>query len=175
MNITDCVQTLNVLNVDYDDSNITNNRTELILKSDKNENNNNNAYIISDADQELLILIEFKQHIQLNSIKIWSNTKNVDVDDNQVSEIKDINIYNLKNLNIDFNDLYSYKSDKSIICSLKKLQKNGQIINLQNDSKNSIKFKNTKYLAIHIKSNQNDTEKTILNAIKLNGKYHEKQ
>ena len=49
---------------------------------------------------------------------------------------------------------------------MKKLVK-GQKINLQ---KNSIKFKNTQYLAIYIESNQNDKEKTLINYIGFTGK-----
>ena len=37
----------------------------------------------------------------------------------------------------------------------------------------SLKFKSIQYLAIYIKTNQNETEKTLINNIILNGDYDE--
>ena len=74
------------------------------------------------------------------------------------------NIYKLQNMNINFNDIESLKIQKSIKCNLKKLLK-GQSIKLQSNSKLAILFEHVEYLAIYIKSNQNDTERTIINAI----------
>ena len=45
----------------------------------------------------------------------------------------------------------------------------GQTFNLKKKSKIAVQFKKIKYLAIFIKSNQNETEKTFLSGIVLSG------
>eukprot|EP01084_Bolivina_argentea_P277853 474514_1 len=85
------------------------------------------------------------------------------------SQPQRVHIYKLDNMNKDFNDIDAIKPDKILKCSSKKLQK-GQIINLKKHSKNALKFNKIKYIAIHIKSNQNDTENTHINGILFKGK-----
>eukprot|EP01084_Bolivina_argentea_P121906 216053_1 len=87
-----------------------------------------------------------------------------------MSQPKEINIYILNNLNINFDDLSSIKPDIITNCKTKKLEK-GQKINLQKTSKNAIKFGKIKYLAIYIKSNQNNTENTFINGISFEGQF----
>eukprot|EP01084_Bolivina_argentea_P249356 417392_1 len=154
-------QSFNILNVATDISTID--ITHLPLQ----ETISANDYIISDADEELLILIEFKQIINLQSLKLHalSNDNNEDLEN--ASPPKHIHIYKAKNLNINFDDVQSLSPDKSIVCSSKKLSK-GQNINFK---KQSIKFNKTKYLVLYIQSNQNDTENTYFNGIEFNNNH----
>eukprot|EP01084_Bolivina_argentea_P008667 16219_1 len=69
---------------------------------------------------------------------------------------------------MNFDNLSSMKPDKSIRCSKKKLKK-GQIINLQKKSTTALKFKKTKYFALYIQSNQNNTESTYINSMQFTG------
>eukprot|EP01084_Bolivina_argentea_P145841 255517_1 len=159
MTTTKAVKTCRALNVDEDESTIS--PQQLLITSDSLSDN---SYIVTDVDEELIILIEFNQMIDLKSIKVFA-LSNAPED---CSPPKQVHIYNLNNLNVDFDDIKSMKPDKSIKCYTKKLAK-GQFINLRKNSRNSVKFKKTKYLAIYINSNQNDSEKTYLNGINLNG------
>ena len=155
------MENIQILNIDKELSTIS--ATEVVSFSNKDESISNKQYIVSDADEELLILIQFKTFINLKGLKIYS-TNNIDIDqDEDVSAPKQVHIYKLKNLNVNFDDLNKLKPDKSISCSQKKIVK-GQNINLQ---KNTTKFQKTKYLAIYIESNQNETEKTVIQAIQL--------
>eukprot|EP01084_Bolivina_argentea_P098834 177666_1 len=121
------------------------------------------TFIISDADEELLILIEFKDIIQLHSLKIFALPNDSIEELADSSPPKDIHVYKLKHINVNFEDIKSLKPDKSIVCSSKKLNK-GQKANLK---KQSLKFSKTKYLAVYISSNQNDSETTYINAIQF--------
>lgn len=158
------VSVINTLNVDTETSTIS--PYQLISK----ESFDNESYIISDADEELLILIQFKQIIDLHSMKLYSLTLNNRDDEIDASQPKQVYIYNIDSLNKNFDDIQSMKPDKNIKCFSKKLAK-GQFINLKKNSKNSVKFKKTKYLAIYIKSNQNDTENTYINGITFKGEH----
>eukprot|EP01084_Bolivina_argentea_P168165 291700_1 len=166
MSINGQIESINILNIDRENSTISGN--ELIV----NESINDESFIVSDADEELLILIQFRNQIDLQSIKIYSlkNTiNNMDEDEKiDASQPKQINVYKIENLNINFNDLSNIKYDVKIDCNVKKLEK-GQNIKLQKTTKNVIKFNKIKYLAIYIKTNQNNTENTFVNAIKLKG------
>ena len=164
MDLYDQIESVEVLNVDKEISNMRG--TEVVISSNKDISNQ--KYIVSDADEELLILIGFKTVVDLKAIKLYATTQ-VDIDeDEDISQPKNIHIYKLDNLNVNFDDLLSLNPHKSIICDKKKLVK-GQNIKLQKQSKNITKFKKVKYLAIYIETNQNETEKTILHAIQVKG------
>eukprot|EP01084_Bolivina_argentea_P280023 478802_1 len=136
---------------------------------------NNKSYIVSECDEELLILLEFKQATNLHNIVLYAfpfttdeSKHDDDQEDIDASPPKLVHIYKSKHLNVDFNDIALFKPDKTVTCASKKLAK-GLVIKLQKQSKNVIKFKNVQHLIIYIQSNQNDTEQTYLNAIVFNG------
>eukprot|EP01084_Bolivina_argentea_P178651 308771_1 len=158
--LRDQIQSIQILNMDIEESTITS--QQLVSK----ERAATASFIISDVDEELIVLIGFKQNVDLHSIKLFSLSH---PDANDTSQPKRIHIYNIDNLNKNFDDLKATKPDKTVKCFPKKLEK-GQFINLKKNSKNSIKFKKTRNLAIYITSNQNETEKTHINSIKINGK-----
>eukprot|EP01084_Bolivina_argentea_P104392 186924_1 len=158
------IATLQILNYDNDASTIP------IIHLSSRESFTTNEYIVSDADEELLILVEFKQSVDLNSITLYGLPLNAENGEDDMSLPKRIDIYKIDSLNKDFDDINSIKTaNKSYTCSSKKLMK-GQTIKLKDKSKNAVKFKKIKFVAIYIKSNQQDTEKTYLNGIKFNGK-----
>eukprot|EP01084_Bolivina_argentea_P309697 535746_1 len=161
-NLCNLIKVFNVLNVDKDASTIT---TEQIPQQGIINPNN---YIISDADEELLILIEFKNIVHLQKIKLYCSVLDEVEDDVDISAPKRIHVYKLNNLNVNFDDIKSLTPNKSISCSCKKLYK-GQNIKLSN----IIKFKKTKYVAIYTETNQNDTENTYINAISFHGRADE--
>eukprot|EP01084_Bolivina_argentea_P011329 21175_1 len=151
---------VNVLNIDKENSTLPVNK--LILNDTTHTSIHKNGFIVSDADEELLILISFEEITNLKSLQIYALTNTIEElnDEMDISQPKEINIYKLNNLNINFDDLSCIKPDKTIKCKPKKLEK-GQNINLQKASK----FTKIKYLAIYIKSNQNGTENTFINGI----------
>ena len=145
------------------------------------------SYIVSDVDAELLLLVEFHDFVDLHSIKLYAlpptdDTKTDDGDDeedededededddeDQLSPPKEVEIFKIDDLSKDFDDVHDMKPNHSVSCSAKKLVK-GQVINLKKKSKIAVKFKKIKYLALFIKSNQKETEKTFLSGIILNG------
>eukprot|EP01084_Bolivina_argentea_P125430 222237_1 len=151
------IEYIKILNIDTEESSITANELITTVKQ-------SNQYILSDADEELIILAQFQQSVNLQSIQFFaSHISNNDID---ASAPKQLHIYKLDNMNKNFDDITSMKPDKSVICSNKKLRK-GQKIKLKSTSKNAIKFKTIKYLAIYVESNQNDTEKTYITGIKF--------
>eukprot|EP01084_Bolivina_argentea_P008668 16220_1 len=164
------IKTCRILNIDREHSTLS--ESEFIQQNVINIHSNN--YIVSDADEELLILVEFHTDIDLESIIFYAfpETKNEDNDDNSdnaldidMSPPKLINIYKSNNINISFDDLNSIKPNKTITCRNKKLIK-GQVTNLKT-CKNAVKFGKTRYLVIYIKSNQNESEVTYVNGIIL--------
>ena len=149
------IETVNVLNVEEDESTLG---TDKIIT----DNIDKNSFIVSDADEELLILIEFPREVHLEWIKLHALPHDDSQDANDVSAPKNVSIYKLSDLNKQFEDFDDIEADKEVVCKQKKLKK-GQIIKL--DTAKTIKFNKTKYFAIYIKSNQNDTESTYLNGI----------
>eukprot|EP01083_Nonionella_stella_P296276 1006550_1 len=163
MDMRQFIESFQVLNVDKNESTVS--VDQFIFA----EEIKSGSYIVSDADEELLILFKFKKNVNLNSMKVYSLPKDdEDGNDTCASPPKSIHIYKINDLNIDFDDAQSLQSDMSITCKSKKLQK-GQKINFKKYPKIAIKFNSIKYLGIYINSNQNDTEQTYLNAITLKG------
>eukprot|EP01083_Nonionella_stella_P209509 759380_1 len=116
--------------------------------------------------KELLIVIEFKDNIDLQSITLHSllatsKTKN------QLSAPKTIHICHVNTLYISLDDIEKVKPAQSIDCTPDQLNQ-GQTIHLQ-------QFEGTKYVAIYIPSNQKDTEYTYLNGIAFTGHCSNKQ
>eukprot|EP01084_Bolivina_argentea_P288559 495278_1 len=154
---TELIETVIALNIDKDDSSIP--CTELIF----NHQFDSDSFIVSDVDEELIILFEFKQLVELQSIKIFAS---LDIGDELDSSApKTINIYKTDNLNKDFQDIQALKPHISVNCLSKKLLK-GQKINCTKNRN----FKKIRYLAMYIPSNQNNTEKTHINYIKFKAK-----
>eukprot|EP01084_Bolivina_argentea_P162398 282638_1 len=102
MDLASEIITIRILNVDNDSSSLS--HQELIDRHTFKKE----SYLLSDADEELLILIEFKQIVDLQSITIHSfnqiNNNNNDDDEIDTSPPKQIHIYKINNLNKDFND-----------------------------------------------------------------------
>eukprot|EP01083_Nonionella_stella_P067563 178772_1 len=123
------------------------------------------TFIVSDGDEELLILLEFNKITKLKNITFYS----LPIDDATLSPPKQIDIYITRNLNIDFESTSSLKPSDTIICSMSRLHK-GDTKKFGVKAKNAVKFKKVKYLVImiYVKSNQNDTEQTYLNGIQFN-------
>jgi len=167
MDLSPCVKAVNILNIDENESTLS--PSQLISNS-----NGTQHFIVSDTDQEILILIKFKQIVSLKSMIIYANATIVKDNIDDISEPKELSIYKIQHLAFNFDDLQSLSADKSIECSKNKLSK-GQVIKLQNNSKSAIKFKNSQFIAIYIKSNQDNTEKTIINSISLKGEINNKQ
>ena len=170
MNVNGMIKTLRVLNRSNEDSTISDKEFGL------NINKNDIKYIMSDADEELLILVEFKEEIDLDSITFFASSIseiNPDYDDTEdidYSPPKDISIYKIKNINKDFDDAKSRKPDFTLSADLNKISsKYGQIAKLKKKAKASVKFGKCQFLMIFISSNQDDTDQTYINAMQFRG------
>mmetsp|Transcript_34297 Transcript_34297/g.30111 ORF Transcript_34297/g.30111 Transcript_34297/m.30111 type:complete len:227 (-) Transcript_34297:220-900(-) len=175
VNLNNLVKTIKVLNRSDEDSNI----------SDKmfgtNTNINSSQYIMSDADEELLILIEFREDIDLETISFHAckeekdngdDDEDEDEDDDEpsYSAPKQIFIYAVDSLNKDFDDALAAKPDIKLICDGKKLKSGGgQKVKLKKKAKQSIKFGKVDKIMIYITSNQDDTDQTYISGIKFEG------
>eukprot|EP01084_Bolivina_argentea_P248624 415920_1 len=162
MNLRSHVNIIQILNIDSDASTLS---AQQLLSTDNTEID---SYILSDVDEEIIILVEFKEFVDLQSIKLCALSFDEN-NEHDTSPPKQVHVYKLDNISKNFEDLKSIKPDKTVKCSSKKLTAY-QSIKLK---KIGIRFKKTRYLAIYIESNQNDTEKTHLNGIKLNGQLNE--
>eukprot|EP01084_Bolivina_argentea_P167889 291255_1 len=147
--MTVSVKSCVVLNVDKNTSTITSD--EII------GNRDNGKCIVSDCDEELLVLVEFKAGTTLQNISISASISpenHTEIEQKiDASPPKLIHIYKTKNINLDFDNIQSLKADKIVKCSKNKL-KTEQVVKLNKSSKNALKFKVVKYLAIYIQSNQ---------------------
>ena len=152
------VQALNV-----NDEESTMSANELMLH---NSDPNPGRFIVSDADEELLIMIKFNEFIDIQSIKMYALPLNDDMRITDASPPKQIHIYKLSNLDQDFEDIKGLKPHKSMVCSSKKLSK-GQTVNLRKNITKPLAFRKVKYMAIFIESNQDNTEFTYLHGISL--------
>eukprot|EP01083_Nonionella_stella_P063988 166363_1 len=159
----DPIDTVRVLNIDVDASTIS---EKDLINYDQN-NIRKDSFIVSESDEELLILISFKHPINLKSFKMYSHAQDINDDDISASVPKRVHVYNINNLSVNFDDLSSMKAAISVDCTTSKLQK-GQTIKLQKSSKTAHKFNQIKYLAIYIDSNQDGTETTLINGIIIN-------
>eukprot|EP01083_Nonionella_stella_P050147 133485_1 len=140
-------------------------------------------YIISEIDAELLILVEFKQAVDLRSIQLFASQMPSEDDDDEASNSFDasppklVHIYKTAHNHLNFDDMESMEPDLSITCSSRALKK-GKRINLTKIRKPKIalKFKKIKFVAMFIKSNQTDTETTFINGVVFKGQpnAHEK-
>eukprot|EP01084_Bolivina_argentea_P212440 361121_1 len=155
MNLKDSVECVTILNNAADCSTIC--PIELVTGT----NMNNKSFIVSDFGEELLILISFKNYVDLKSIQIYALSQDAH---KQISGPKHIRIYLTNKPNIKYDELATMKPDKSICCSNKTLS-NGHSINLQETATDAPQFTQTKHLAIYIESNQRNTQNTFINAV----------
>lgn len=162
MDLSSAIKTFQILNVDKSES--TKSIEDVYLRDDFKDAD---SYILSEVDEELLILIEFKQMVNLQSIIFYASSNDKLQD---ISAPKQIHLYSVKDVYHDFEGIKSLKPNKSTKCSSKKLQ-SGHKINLTKKLKNPLSFQRISSLAIFIESNQKDTELTYLNCIKLKGSY----
>eukprot|EP01084_Bolivina_argentea_P054900 100676_1 len=160
-------KSVGVLNYDKDKS--TTSPTELIcnVSGYNGTGIDNKRFIASDADEELLILIEFIDYIDLNKITFYALPFDDSICESDMSPPKLIHIFKRDHINLNFDDVNQLKHDVKVTCIAKKLAK-GQCVNMKKKTKNVVKFRSIKYLAIHIKSNQNDSDQTYLNGIRFN-------
>eukprot|EP01083_Nonionella_stella_P245181 852521_1 len=147
-----------VLNVDPRQSTLSS--TQII------DNNQSDRYIVSDCDEELLILVEFADKIHLKNVVLYAPTEQGSKE-NDTSAPQLVHIYKTNHINFDFENITNLKADRTAKCLTKKLNK-GQLIKLDKSAANAIKFKTVQYLIIYIQTNQLDTENTFLNGISFN-------
>ena len=160
MNLRKLIKTFEILNIDESESTIP---SSSIYRRSKQ--NGANAYIVSDADEELMILIEFKQKINLRAIIVYASA---DHPSDEASPPKQLKMYKTNNINYNFDDIASLKADKSVICYPESMA-HGQAIDLTKKLKNPLKFKKVTHLVVYINANQDDTELTFLNGISFFG------
>ena len=161
----DRVNYISILNLNEQESTLT--PKQLLSHND----NDDRFYILSDLDHELLILVQFKYFVDLTSITFKAMANSKMIKKKNASSPGKIYIKRVSQININFDDIGSLKKGKLIKCCVRKLQK-GQRIDLNKDLRNVAKFKNIKYLAIFIETNQDKTEFTYLNGLTFEGKTH---
>ena len=146
------LRSVRVVNIDDAESTMSANQV-LLSNSDANPE----RFIISDTNEELLIILRFKDFVDIQSMKIYALSLSGEIEIKDASPPKQIHIFKLSNLNQDFDDIKQLKPHTSTICSGKKLSK-GQAINLETK---------VKYLAIFFASNQRDTQSTYFHGVTL--------
>mmetsp|Transcript_36239 Transcript_36239/g.31974 ORF Transcript_36239/g.31974 Transcript_36239/m.31974 type:complete len:219 (+) Transcript_36239:62-718(+) len=157
--INECIKTFQILNLESSESTITNDQFPKI------QNMNQGLFIVSDADEELIFLIDFGQEIDLESITFHAIQS---AKEDEYSAPKDINLFIVDSLNKNFDDVKNAKPDKKLIGKKKKLI-NGQTFSMKKKAKSTVKFSKVQKLLIYISSNIDDTEQTYLNGIEFKG------
>eukprot|EP01084_Bolivina_argentea_P309362 535101_1 len=156
--VNDQIQTFRILNRD-DASTISESQFPKI------ENMNQGLFVLSDADHELLFLIEFKQEIDLDSITFYAIQP---PKEEEHSAPKTIAIYKVDSLNKDFDDVNGTKPDAQFVAKKEKL-KTGQKFSFKKKAKARVKFSKVSKLLIYISGNVDDTEQTYLNGMQFTG------
>ena len=105
MDFTKGVHAVQILNGDDEESTMFPEEV-LLLNSDPNPE----RFIVSDADEELIILIKFNKSVDLKSFKIYALPLDDDSDIDDVAPPKQIHIYKLSHLNQDFEDIKGLKT-----------------------------------------------------------------
>lgn len=128
--INDCIKTLRIFNLDKNESTISENQFPKI------ENINQGLFVVSDADEEMLFLIDFEQEIDLESIIFYAIQS---AKEDEYSAPKEIKLYAVDSLNKNFDDVKNIKPDAILIGKKNKLA-NGQKFSLKKKAKSTIKF-----------------------------------
>eukprot|EP01083_Nonionella_stella_P240474 840620_1 len=155
LNLEPFVNTLNILNYNHDHSTVSH-IYQTLLTSDTAKND---SYIVSNCDEEILLLIEFSQQIELHTMIIHALPS---IQGSQVSQPHLIHIYKTDNISVSFDDVSSMIPDKSIEFEHKGSHE-GQTVTFGNDIHTAIKFKKVRCLVIYVKSNQDGIKRTFLN------------
>eukprot|EP01083_Nonionella_stella_P267622 904113_1 len=171
VNLNNNIKTIRVLNRNESESTISDKAFGENIKPNKHQ------YIMSDADEELLILIEFKEDVDLETISFHADIEKKSDNDNDeecdYSAPKQVYIDKIESLNLDFDDAKKMKNNKnatSLKLKSKKLKsEGGHILKLKSKAKTSIKFGKLNKLMIYIASNQDDAEQTYISGIKFQG------
>eukprot|EP00484_Ammonia_sp_Unknown_P001758 CAMPEP_0197023112 /NCGR_PEP_ID=MMETSP1384-20130603/3903_1 /TAXON_ID=29189 /ORGANISM="Ammonia sp." /LENGTH=218 /DNA_ID=CAMNT_0042451281 /DNA_START=51 /DNA_END=707 /DNA_ORIENTATION=+ len=171
INLNGLIKTVKVLNRSDEDSTISD------MMFGANTNITEAQYIMSDADEELLILYEFKEDVDLDSISLHACMTSFDAKDNddedeelEYSPPKQIFIYKVDSLNKDFEDALAAKPDLKIVGDRNKLKsKQGQTVKIKKKAKLSVKFGKLDKLMVFIPSNLDDVDKTYISGIKFEG------
>jgi len=182
-NVNGLIQTIRVLNRSDEESTISD------QAFGANTNPNAALFIKSDSDEELLILVEFKEDIDLETVSFHAcmptenktngddaeeeEDEDGDSDDDEHSGFsapKKIFLYKVESLNKDFEDALGMKADVKVTCDAAKLGKSsGHVLNLKKKGKTAIKFRKCSKIMIFIASNQDDTDQTYISGIKFTG------
>ena len=163
MNFTKYVHSVQILNSDDEESTMS--LDEMLLH---NSDPNPEKFIVSDADEELIILIKFTKSTDVKSFKIYALPLDDAANIDEASPPKQIYIFKLSHLNHNFEDIKGLKPHKSLICSTKKLSK-GQNVNLRKNISKPLAFAKVEYMAIFIESNQGDTDNTYFHGLSFKG------
>eukprot|EP01084_Bolivina_argentea_P263397 445812_1 len=126
VNLNNNIKTIRVLNRNESESTISDKAFGENIKPNKHQ------YIMSDADEELLILIEFKEDVDLETISFHADIEKKSDNDNDeecdYSAPKQVYIDKIESLNLDFDDAKKMKNNKnatSLKLKSKKLKSEG--------------------------------------------------
>jgi len=174
--LNNLIQTIRVLNRSDEDSTISD------QAFGANTNPNPALFIKSDSDEELLILIEFKEDIDLETISfhaVHPESKSNDDDDDEDSDEeekggfsapKKVFLFKVESLNKDFDDAQALKPDVKVICdSAKMAAAKGHVVRMKKKGKNAIKFRKCSKIMVFVASNQDGTEQTYISGMKFTG------
>eukprot|EP00484_Ammonia_sp_Unknown_P022099 CAMPEP_0197037188 /NCGR_PEP_ID=MMETSP1384-20130603/14454_1 /TAXON_ID=29189 /ORGANISM="Ammonia sp." /LENGTH=216 /DNA_ID=CAMNT_0042467453 /DNA_START=113 /DNA_END=763 /DNA_ORIENTATION=+ len=162
--VNDQIKTFRILNLSAEESTISDTQFPKI------QNMNQGLFIVSDADEELLILVEFRQEVDLDSFTLFAIQT---AKEEEYSAPKNIRLFKADSLNRDFDDVKNNNKFDAKFAAKKEKLKNGQTFSLKKNAKSTVKFSKTKYLLIYISSNQDGTEQTYLNGIHFTGSVKE--
>jgi len=179
------IQTIRVLNRSDEESTLSD------QAFGASTNPNKALFIKSDSDEELLILIEFREVVDLETISFFAlsadteDTPNGDDEDDDdeeeeedeaaMSAPKQVALFKVESLNKDFDDAQSAKPDVKLELDAEKLgSARGHVVNLKKRGKTAIKFRKCSKIMLFVASNQEETEQTFISGIRFTGNSSQK-
>jgi len=181
--LNDLVQTIRVLNRSDAESTISDQAFGANTKPDAAH------FIKSDSDEELLLLIEFRENVNLETVSFHAlppeskedaaaddedpdddDNDDDDEDDADCSAPKNVSLFKVESLNKDFSDAQDAKPDVKVVCDSKQLASpKGHVVNLKKRGNTAIKFRNCSKIMVFVASNQLETEQTFISGLRFTG------
>merc|ERR1711971_464000 len=93
-----------------------------------------------------------------------------DDDESEYAAPKDIHVFAIDSLNMDFDDAHGAKPELKLLCDAKKLaSKKGHKLKMKKTAKSSIKFGKVDMLMVFVATNAGDKEQTYISGMRFEG------
>ena len=125
------------------------------------------SFVVSDRDQELLILMEFDREVTVNAVTFHAQSWTIQSNRNfNISQPRRVCIFKTKDASLNFSDINRMTADVSGECDAVLLERGHKVM---------CSLFNVRNLAIFVQTNQAGTVRSFLNAIVMEGSVQQTQ